>query len=160
MRLNRPWYRPENIKTFLFVRGARQQNFEGLLWGWRIWQSLAHFISSPRPMPRRKKCPMMNEGNPDYKDIMPRTTLSSADQNHRRGRHQITRSSPLKDPKGDSRDTRSVPWVGKETLGPIGEWDSIGHDIGPRTSKHFSSSEEPDSRILRGYCGAEGFGKA
>ena len=33
-----------------------------------------------------------------------------------------------------------------------------GRDIGPRTLKSSSPSEEPDSRILRGYCGAEGFG--
>ena len=32
------------------------------------------------------------------------------------------------------------------------------HDEGPRTSKPSSSSEELDSRILRGYCGAKGFG--
>ena len=100
-RLNRPWYRPENIKTFLSVWRAKQQDFEGLLWGWRIWQSPAYFISSPRPMPRRKKCSRSNEGNPDYQDILPMMTLSSADQNHRRGRHHITRSSPLEDPKGD-----------------------------------------------------------
>ena len=25
----------------------------------------AHFISSPRPTPRRKKCPRTNKGNPD-----------------------------------------------------------------------------------------------
>ena len=24
-----------------------------------------HFISSPRPMPRKKKCPRTNKGNPD-----------------------------------------------------------------------------------------------
>ena len=34
----------------------------------------------------------------------------------------------------------------------------ISHNKGPRTSKSSSSSEEPDSRILRGYCGAKGFG--
>ena len=51
---------------------------------------------------------------------------------------------------------RSVPWVGKEALAPIGEQDSTGHDIGPRTSKSSSSSEEPSSMILRGYCGAKG----
>ena len=39
----------------------------------------AHFISSPRSMPRRKKCPRMNKGNSDCQDILPRTTLSSAD---------------------------------------------------------------------------------
>ena len=61
----------------------------------------AHFISSPRPMPRRKKCPRTNKGNPDYQDILPRTTLFAVDQNHRRGRCHIARGSPLKDPKGD-----------------------------------------------------------
>ena len=29
------------------------------------------------------------------------------------------------------------------------------HNEGPRTSKSSSLSEEPDSRILRGYCGVE-----
>ena len=32
------------------------------------------------------------------------------------------------------------------------------NDKGPRTSKSFSSSEEPNSRILRGYCGVKKFG--
>ena len=36
--------------------------------------------------------------------------------------------------------------------------DSTDRDIGPRTSKSSSSLEEPDSRIFRGYCGAEEFG--
>ena len=56
------------------------------------------------------------------------------------------------------RSTRSVLWVNEETLAPIGKQDSIGHDVGLRMSKSFSSSEDPDSRILRGYCGAKGFG--
>ena len=54
------------------------------------------------------------------------------------------------------RNTRSVPWVGEETLAPIREQDSTGRGIGPRTSKSFSPSEEPGSMILRGYCGAKG----
>ena len=29
------------------------------------------------------------------------------------------------------------------------------HDEGPRTSKPSSPPEEPDSRILRGYCGVK-----
>ena len=33
-----------------------------------------------------------------------------------------------------------------------------GHKKAPRKSKPSSPSKEPDSRILRGYCGAEGFG--
>ena len=51
-----------------------------------------------------------------------------------------------------------MPWAGKENLAPIGEQNSTGHDIGPRTSKSFFPSEEPGSRILRGYCGSKGFG--
>ena len=36
-KLNRPCYRPENVKTLLPVRGSGQQDFKGLLWGQRIW---------------------------------------------------------------------------------------------------------------------------
>ena len=38
----------------------------------------------------------------------------------------------------------------------MGEQDSTGHDVGPRTSKSSSPSEESGSMILRGYCGAKG----
>ena len=54
------------------------------------------------------------------------------------------------------RNARSVPWAGENALAPIGEQDSISHDIGPRASKPSSPSEEPGNRILRGYCGAKG----
>ena len=60
----------------------------------------AHFISGSWPMPRRKKCLMTNKGNPNCQDILLRTTLSSADQNHGRGKRHITRGSPLEHPKG------------------------------------------------------------
>ena len=49
-------------------------------------------------------------------------------------------------------------WVDKEILAPIGKQDSTDHDVGPRTSKSSSPSEDLDSRILRGYCGAKGSG--
>ena len=62
----------------------------------------AHFISSLRPTPRRKKCPRKNKRNPDCQGILSRTTLSSVDQNHKRGRRHVARGSPLEDPKGDS----------------------------------------------------------
>ena len=39
-----------------------------------------------------------------------------------------------------------------------GEQDLTGHDEGPRTSKPSFPSKESNSRILRGYCGAKGFG--
>ena len=62
----------------------------------------AHFISSPRPTPRRKKCLRMNKGNPDCQNILPRTTLSLVDQNHGRGKRHAARGCPLKHPKGCS----------------------------------------------------------
>ena len=60
-----------------------------------------HFISSSRPMPKRKKCPRTNKGNPDCQDILSRTTLSLADQNHKKGRRHVARGNPLKHPKGN-----------------------------------------------------------
>ena len=59
-----------------------------------------HFISNPWPMPRKKKCPRMNKENPDRKDMLPRTTLSLADQNHERGRCHATKGSLLERPNG------------------------------------------------------------
>ena len=56
------------------------------------------------------------------------------------------------------RRAKSVSSVDKETLAPIGKQDSTDHDVGPRTSKSSSPSEDPDSRILRGCCGAKGSG--
>ena len=56
------------------------------------------------------------------------------------------------------RSARSVSWVNEETLAPIGKQDSTGHDVGLRMSKSSSSSEDPNIRILRGYCRAKGSG--
>ena len=61
----------------------------------------AHFISSPWPMPRRKKCPRTNKESPDCQDILPRITLSSADRDHGRGKHHATKGSLLEHPKGN-----------------------------------------------------------
>ena len=54
------------------------------------------------------------------------------------------------------QNAKSVPWIGEETVVPIGEQDSNGHNIGPRISKSSSPSEVLGSMILRGYCGAKG----
>ena len=56
------------------------------------------------------------------------------------------------------RNARSVPWTNEETLALLGEQGSTSHNIGPRTSKSSSPPEEPNNRILRGYCGAKGIG--
>ena len=58
------------------------------------------------------------------------------------------------------RSVRSVSWVDEETLTPIGKQNSTCHDVGLRTSKSSSPSEDSDSRILRGYCGAKGSGNS
>ena len=50
-RLNRPRFRLENDKILLPVRGARQQDFEGLLWGQKVLEVLA--IPSQAQGPRR-----------------------------------------------------------------------------------------------------------
>ena len=63
----------------------------------------AHLISSPRPTLRRKKCPRTNKGNPDCQIVLPRTTLSSVGQNHRRGRRHVAQGNPFEDPKKDSK---------------------------------------------------------
>ena len=57
------------------------------------------------------------------------------------------------------RNAKSISWVDEETLTFIGKQDSTGHDVGSRTSKSSSPSEEIGSMILRDYCGAERFGK-
>ena len=69
------------------------------MWGQKVLEASAHSISSPRPTPRRKKCPRTNEGNLDCQIVLPRTTLSLASQNHRRGRCHVVRGNPLEDPK-------------------------------------------------------------
>ena len=65
--------------------------------------TLAHLISSPRPTPRSKKCPRTNEKNPDLQIVPPRTTISSASQNHGREKHHVALGGPLEDRKRDSR---------------------------------------------------------
>ena len=42
--------------------------------------------------------------------------------------------------------------------GTHGGPDLTSHDENPRTSKPSSTSGEPDSRVLRGYCGAKDSG--
>ena len=43
-----------------------------------------HFILSPRPTLRRRKCPRTNEESPNCPETSPMTILSSASQDHRR----------------------------------------------------------------------------
>ena len=122
-RLNRPWRGPQNVKILLPVQGAGQHDFEGLLWGQKVLETSAHSISSPRPMPRKKKWPRMNEENLDYQIVLPRMTLSSAGQNHRREMRHVTWGNPLEDRKRDSKPYRLA----------IGAWQRSN----PRRSCHL-----------------------
>ena len=50
----------------------------------------AHSILSPRPTPRKKKCPRTNEESPNFQAASLRTILSSANQDYRgEERHAI-----------------------------------------------------------------------
>ena len=66
--------------------------------------------------------------------------------------------------KGINNGAPRIPKRQKRALGKrrgfgtYGGQDSTGRDIGPRTSKSSSSLVEPDNKILKGYCGAKGFG--
>ena len=60
----------------------------------------AYFISSPRPMPRRKKCLRMNEEGPECQETLLRTILFSANQDHGRRKWHTTKGSLPEHPKG------------------------------------------------------------
>ena len=60
----------------------------------------AYFISSPRPMPRRKKRPRMNEEGPECQETLPRTILFSANRDHGRRKRHATKCSLPERPKG------------------------------------------------------------
>ena len=60
----------------------------------------AYFISSPRPMPRRKKRPRMNEEDPKCQETLLRTILFSANQDHGRRKRHATKGSLPERPKG------------------------------------------------------------
>ena len=50
----------------------------------------AHFILSPRPTPRKKKCPRTNEESPNFQAVSLRKILSSTNRDYRREeRHAI-----------------------------------------------------------------------
>ena len=70
-----------------------------LVWGWRIWQSPAHFISSPRPTPRKKKRPRMSKEGLSCWEASPRTILSSANQGHWRGKQHTLKDNHPSCPK-------------------------------------------------------------
>ena len=77
--------------------------YKNYMWGQKVLEASAYSISTPMPTSRRKKCSRTNEGNPECQNVPLRTTLSSAGQNHRRGRRHVARGNPFEDPKRDSK---------------------------------------------------------
>ena len=59
-------------------------------------------------------------------------------------------------PRTPKRQERALG--GQRGPGTRGGQDLTSHDESPRTSKPSSSSEEPNNKVLRGYCGAKEFG--
>ena len=60
----------------------------------------AHFILSPRPTPKRKKCPRTNEEGSNCQETLPRTILFSTDRDHKKRKRHATKGSLPKRPKG------------------------------------------------------------
>ena len=89
---------------------SRTAWFWGAIVGPKDLGTPTHFISGPWPMLRKKKCPRKNKENPDCQDILPRTTLSSADQGHGRRKWHTLEGSPPRRPK--QKDQHSGPTMG------------------------------------------------
>ena len=68
----------------------------------------AHFISRPRPTPRRKKCPGTNEEGPNCLKTLPRTILSLANQDHGRKKRHATKGILAERPKGKHKCNESA----------------------------------------------------
>ena len=74
----------------LFRLRSRTAGFWGAIVGSKNLATPAHFILSPRPTPRKKKCPRTNEESPNCQAAALRTILSSANWDYRREeRHAI-----------------------------------------------------------------------
>ena len=111
-RLDKPVRGPENIKTLISVRGAKQQDFEGLLWGRKIWQA--------RPVSYQTQGPHQEKGNvrgwiikaQGYCEASPRTIPSLANRAHWRKKQHTLKGSPPCRPKekNQHRETAMRAW--------------------------------------------------
>ena len=62
-----------------------------------------NFILSPRPVPRRKIRPRTNKEGPNCQGTLPRTILSSANQDYGKRKRHATKSRLPERPKGKER---------------------------------------------------------
>ena len=123
---------------------------EGEIWGSSLptefkerMSSKMNFTQFPREPSVSKSAPL-HKGTIEYASRISKQSALSPKEETLMAMHIVR------------RNTRSVPWVAKETLALVGEQNSTDHDVGPRMSKSSSPSEDSDSRILKGYCGAKG----
>ena len=70
--------------------------------------TLAHFISSPRLTLRKKKCLRINEESLNYHEMLLRTILFSANQDHGRRKRHATKGSLPECPKGKHQCNETV----------------------------------------------------
>ena len=108
-------------KLIYLKRPKEQYNFVYISVGSKNSTTLAHFIQSPRPMPRRKKCPRMNKESPNCQETSPRTILSSANRDHKEERHALKDGLPGH-PKKKRTSTVGQPWE-------HGGWAILGEAI-------------------------------
>ena len=76
--------------------------------GTKILETPAHFISSPRPTPKRKKCPRTNKEGLNCQETLPRTILFSANRNHGRRKRYATKGSFPGRPNGKHRSNKTA----------------------------------------------------
>ena len=68
----------------------------------------AHFILSPRPMPRKKKCPRTNKESLNCEEVSPKTILFSANRDHKREEQHAIKGSLVEHPKKNDKYSGSV----------------------------------------------------
>ena len=87
---------------------SRTVGFLGAIIGSKNLATLTHFILGPRPMPKKKKCPRVNEESPNCQEAPSRTILFSADRDHRREEQHVIKGSLAEHPKKNDKYSGSV----------------------------------------------------
>ena len=83
-----------------FLPRSRIAGFWGAIVGPKDLATPAHFISGPRPTPRRKKCPRTNKEGLNCQEMLLRTILFSASRDHGRRKRHATKGGLSDRPKG------------------------------------------------------------
>ena len=98
------------IYHWLPKRATHTYDFNNAVVGSKNLVIPAHFMSSPRPTPRGKKCPKTNEEGPICEETLPRTILSLANQGHGRKEWHALKDSLPGHPKQKITNIVGQPW--------------------------------------------------